>query len=118
MMYARNTLTQRVIGPVSSATVELHTAGLREGDEAGIGFLNVPYATLGVLRTADGLIIRRYNQADNSTVDLDTLSASTRTVQLRAYGTFDRDLGNFAWSADGETFSRSEEHTSELQSRI
>lgn len=105
MMHARNTLTQRVIGPVSSATVELHTAGLREGDGAGIGFLNVPYATLGVLRTADDLIIRRYNQADNSTVDLDTLPASTRTVQLRAYGTFDRDLGNFAWSTDGETFT-------------
>ncbi len=39
---ARNTLTQRVIGPESSATVVLDAAGMQPGDLAGLGLLNVP----------------------------------------------------------------------------
>ena len=100
-LHARNTLTQRVIGPQSEATVELYTSGLRDGDEAGIGILNVPFATLGVVRDGDKLIVRRYIHADNAQTDLDTLPATTRSIVLRAYGTFDRDSANFAYSTDG-----------------
>lgn len=103
LLHARNSLTQRVIGPQSSATVELHLAGLRDGDEAGIGFLNVPFASLGVVREGGKLIVRRYTHADNTTTDLDTLASGTRMLLLRAHGTFDRDLGNFAYSTDGGT---------------
>ena len=42
LMWARNTLTQRVIGPTSIATVELYTKGLKDGDVAGLGNINVP----------------------------------------------------------------------------
>jgi len=104
MLHARNTLTQRVIGPQSSATVEVYPAGMKDGDEAGIGFLNVPYASLGVVRDNGKLIVRRYTHADNITTDLDTLPARTEKIYLRAYGTFDRDKGNFAYSLDGREF--------------
>lgn len=104
MLHARNTLTQRVVGPQSSATVELYLGGLKDGDEAGIGFLNIPYASLGVVRSGKNYIVRRYTHADNTTTDLDTLPAGTQKIHLRAYGTFDRDLGNFAYSLDGKAF--------------
>src|SRR5262249_43000573 len=39
---ARNTLTQRPIGPESTATVELDAAGLESGDNAGLALLNAP----------------------------------------------------------------------------
>ena len=42
-MYAKNTLTQRAIGPESSATIELNAKSLKKGDVAGLGLLNVPY---------------------------------------------------------------------------
>lgn len=45
---ARNTLTQRAIGPMSTPTVMLDAANLKPGDTAGLGLLNLPYATLGV----------------------------------------------------------------------
>ncbi|MDE6498515.1 MAG: glycoside hydrolase 43 family protein [Muribaculaceae bacterium] len=101
LLRARNTLTQRVIGPQSTATVTLHTAGLRDGDEAGIAFLNIPYASLGVVRDGKNLIVRRYTMADDATTDLDTLPAGTRSIVLRAGGTFDRDSANFEYSTDG-----------------
>ena len=47
---ARNTLTQRVVGPESTATVTLDAAGLVPGDIAGLGLLNMPAAWLAVDR--------------------------------------------------------------------
>src|SRR5690606_39758036 len=47
---ARNTLTQRVVGPESTATVTLDAAGLVPGDIAGLGLLNMPAAWLAVVR--------------------------------------------------------------------
>ena len=43
LMFARNTLTQRVVGPESMATVELDARGLKKGDVAGLALLNTPY---------------------------------------------------------------------------
>ncbi len=104
-LHARNTLTQRVIGPESEATVELYLGGMRDGDEAGIALLNVPFATLGVVCDGKRHIVRRYTQADNTTTDLDTLPAGTKKIYLRAAGTFDRDVANFYYSTDGHTFT-------------
>lgn len=47
-LWAKNTLTQRAIGPVSTTTVWLDFSKLKNNDEAGLGILNMPYATLGV----------------------------------------------------------------------
>ncbi len=41
---AKNSLTQRGIGPVSYATVELDGSKLKAGDVAGLGLMNIPYA--------------------------------------------------------------------------
>ena len=48
LMWARNSLTQRVIGPTSIATVELYLQGLKDGDVAGLGNINVPCSWIGV----------------------------------------------------------------------
>ena len=50
LMWARNTLTQRVIGPTSVATVELYTKGMKNGDVAGLGNINVPCSWIGIVR--------------------------------------------------------------------
>ena len=49
LMWARNSLTQRVIGPSSIATVELYTKGMKDGDVAGLGNINVPCSWIGVV---------------------------------------------------------------------
>ena len=49
LMWARNTLTQRVIGPECITTVELSVKGLKDGDVAGLGNINVPCSWIGIV---------------------------------------------------------------------
>ena len=70
LMWARNTLTQRVIGPKSIATVELYVGGMKEGDVAGLGNINVPCSWIGVEQGHYGLLLRCFEQATNDTVTL------------------------------------------------
>ncbi len=101
-LWARNTLTQRVIGPVSSATAELDASGLQPGDVAGLALLNMPYASLGVVHHASGYSLRAYNQLTHATVERALPSAH---VWLRATGDFDEDLAQLSYSTDGRAFT-------------
>lgn len=101
-LWAKNTLTQRGIGPVSSATVLLDAAKLKQGDIAGLGLLNMPYATLGVIPEKNGYTLRWYAQKDNRKQDV---SLESSRVYLRVTGVFDQDMAQFSYSLDGQTFT-------------
>lgn len=101
-LWAKNTLTQRVIGPVSTATIELDAAGLQPGDTAGLGLLNMPFATLGLARTDAGLVLRWYDQLKNETIEQPW---SGSRLWLRATGDYDEDVARLSYSADGRTFT-------------
>ena len=62
LMWARNTLTQRVIGPTSIATVELFTKGLKDGDVAGLGNINVPCSWIGIVKDGKDLVCAALNR--------------------------------------------------------
>ena len=98
---ARNTLTQRAIGPRSTPTVALDVSGMKDGDMAGLGLLNLPYATLGVEKTATGLAIAVFDQVRDTTrrVPLDA-----QRVWLRADCDFLTEKARFSYSVDGKTF--------------
>ena len=95
---ARNTLTQRAVGPRSSATTLLDVAGMRAVDVAGLALLNRPYAWIGVRRTADGLALQQYDQSVDSTAA--TPLRATR-VWLRVDGDFLTEQARFSYSTDG-----------------
>jgi hypothetical protein len=99
---ARNSLTQRVIGPESSATVVLDAAGLQPGDVAGLALLNLPCAWVGLVRSETGTVLRWYNQISSQTIDV---PVSAPRVSLRASGNFDADLAQLSYSLDGQTFT-------------
>jgi len=101
-LVARNTLTQRVIGPESTATVVLDASGLQPGDSAGLGLLNIPCAWIGVVRTDSGYVLRWYNQVSDTTIDRPFDSAR---VSLRANGNYDDDLAQLSYSTDGVSFT-------------
>lgn len=102
---ARNSLTQRAIGPRSSPTVALDAAGMQPGDVAGLGLLNLPYATLGVEKTAAGLAIVLFDQARAATRRIALAGASiTARVWLRADCDFLTEQAGFSYSLDGKTF--------------
>ncbi|MCS0585250.1 glycoside hydrolase 43 family protein [Massilia pinisoli] len=101
---ARDSLTQRAIGPRSSPTVTLDASGLADGDVAGLALLNLPYATLGVEKTATGLQLALYDQARDRTVRVPLPAGATR-VMLRADCDFLTEQAHFSWSVDGKTFT-------------
>jgi len=102
-LWARNTLTQRGIGPVSVATVTLDASHLKDGDVAGLGLLNIPYAWLGLVKEGKDILLRYYCQQTDKTVDVPWDDAAV--VSLRATGDFDHDVAAFSYSRDGKNFT-------------
>src|SRR5690606_5737620 len=100
-LWARNTLTQRVVGPESTATVSLHAGRLMPGDVAGLGLLNMPAAWLAVVQGDGGRVLRWHSQPGDRSIDVPLRQG---TVHLRVSGDHDGDLARFAYSLDGERF--------------
>lgn len=99
-LWARNTLTQRGVGPVSVATVKVDASRLKAGDVAGIGLLNMPYAWIGLLKNGNNYVLRFNDQATAMKID----TAAISQLYLRVSGDFHRALAQFSWSADGQNF--------------
>ncbi len=103
LMWARNTLTQRVIGPRSVTTVELYTKGMKDGDVCGLGNINVPCSWIGLVKQGNSLTLRCFEQLTNDTVDV-PLTLPQGKIWLRCNGDYDNDQSQYAYSTDGQTF--------------
>ena len=108
LMWARNTLTQRVIGPTSIATVELYTKGMKDGDVAGLGNINVPCSWIGVVKEGKDLTLRRFEQATNDTIDvpLSQRPSPITRLFLRMVGDYDHDRAHYEFSIDGTNYQQ------------
>ncbi len=98
---ARNTLTQRAIGPVSIPTAELDTRGMKTGDVAGLALFNFPYAWIGIRRQADGVVVEQFDQTTGKTA---RVPIEGSRVWLRADCDFLTEKARFSYSADGKKF--------------
>ncbi len=103
LMWARNTLTQRVIGPTSITTVELYTKGMKDGDVAGLGNINMPCSWIGVVKEGKKLTLRFFEQYKNDTIDC-PIELPNNKIWLRMCGDYDEDQAEYAYSLDGENF--------------
>ena len=103
LMWARNTLTQRVIGPTSVATVELYVKGLKDGDVCGLGNINVPCSWIGIVKNGKALTLRCFEQLTNDTIDT-TVELPKGKIWLRCIGDYDNDQAQYAYSTDGVNF--------------
>ena len=99
---ARNTLTQRAIGPESEPTAMLDPSGMKPGDVAGLGLLNLPYAWIGVRREDEGLVLEHLNQLTGETKREPFRGPR---VWLRAHCDFLTEKARFSYSTDGERFT-------------
>ena len=102
LMWARNTLTQRAIGPRSITTVTLYPARMKDGDVAGLGNINVPCSWLGLVKEGDALTLRCFEQAINDTARIPLENPAK--IHLRLVGDFDRDHAHYEYSLDGITY--------------
>ena len=96
---ARNTLTQRVIAPQSSAAVTIDGSSLQDGDIAGLALLNIPFGALGLERTdaGTGWQLTYADQQRNIYVHQPVAGP---IVRLRTHFDNDSELGRFEYSED------------------
>ena len=104
LMWARNSLTQRVIGPTSVATVELSTKSLKDGDVAGLGNINIPCSWIGIVKSGKALTLRCFEQLTNDTTDV-PVGLSDGKIWLRCIGDYDNNQAQYAYSTDGKEFT-------------
>ncbi|KAG6039417.1 hypothetical protein E4U41_002659 [Claviceps citrina] len=121
---ARNTLTHRIPGPRSSATIQLSLQAMKDGDRAGLVLLRDLSAWVGVLNDNGRLTVAVWTGCvlafNNTATPLYTSSTGSmqasadvppgqQTIWLRATADIapsGSHAVDFAYSLDGETFRR------------
>jgi len=98
---ARNTLTQRVQGPSSEGTVEMGVSGLKDGNVAGFGIFEFPYAYVAVRQ--EGGIRKIVMCNDGKIIEtIDNFTGNKIWIRARA---MDKDFkALFYYSIDGVNF--------------
>ena len=104
LMWARNTLTQRAVGPRSICTVELYTNKMKSGDVAGLGNINVPCSWIGLVKSGNELTLRCFEQLNNDTIDQAITLAKDGRIWLQLVGDYDNNIAHYCYSTDGKDF--------------
>ncbi|MFD6139239.1 family 43 glycosylhydrolase [Promicromonospora sp. NPDC060271] len=114
---ARNTLTHRIQGPSSTATIELDYAAMRDGDRAGLAMLRDSSAWIGVRRDngvtrvsmTNGLSMDGSWNTTGTGTEAASAAVSGGRIWLRATADIRPGSGRqatFSYSTDGVTFTR------------
>lgn len=104
---ARNTLTQRTFGPTCSGEIRLDTAGLNDGDFAGLGLLQKHYGFAGVTRRGDQRAIVVVSAESGEPTEQEAVPCSEAIVYLKAECDFrnQADRAQFFYSLDGRRWT-------------
>jgi len=100
LIHARNTLTQKLVGPECTATVMLDASALPDGGVAGLCVLNVPGAWIGIrLTNGTALLECNLNGETNAVEPL----GPERSLHLRVHADAE-GLAHFSFSKNGSDF--------------
>ncbi|WP_324671226.1 glycoside hydrolase 43 family protein [Hymenobacter sp. GOD-10R] len=105
-LLARNTLTQRTIGPTSAGTTALDVSHLKDGDFAGLALLQKRYGLVGVDYRNGAKSIVMISAQSERPVELQRLPLTQNTVYFKAECDFTerKDVATFFYSLDGKTW--------------
>ncbi len=105
-LLARNSLTQRTIGPVCSGSVSLDIAGMKDGDFAGLGLLQKQFGQVGVKVDGNSKTIVMINAGTGQPVEAARIPIDQSTVFLKAECNFKdrKDMAAFFYSLDGKNW--------------
>lgn len=118
---ARNTLTHRILGPSSQATILLDYTNMIDGDRAGLALFRDSSAWIGIRKDGNNpTLVMRNNMTMNSTASWSTISygtdvacinmgeaSRTASIFLRVAGDFSPSgerIAQFSYSMEGSTF--------------
>lgn len=104
ILEARNTLTQRVIGPECSAVAALETGGMKDGDYAGLAVLQKHYGFVAVKITGSAREIVMVDAIGESTVEVERVGLDRERVYFKIGCDFreQKDMAYFYYSLDGD----------------
>src|SRR5436190_4853315 len=113
---ARNTLTHRILGPTSTATIQLDYSQMKDGDRAGLAMLRHQSAWIGLKRDNGttrlvmdtGLTMDGNWNTTGTGSDQASAAVSGGTVWLRVNADIHPGAGRqarFSYSTDGVTFT-------------
>jgi beta-xylosidase len=112
--HAKNTLTQKAIGPDSYASVAIDASALEEGDIAGLALLTSPYVWLGIEKNGKDYQLTMYKQApqprnsgaaEKAEDRKYTLKIKSPYILLKVHTDFVADVARFSYSVgDGGIF--------------
>ncbi|NML64413.1 family 43 glycosylhydrolase [Hymenobacter sp. RP-2-7] len=105
-LLARNTLTQRTIGPTCAGTTALDVSHLQDGDFAGLALLQKRYGLVGVDARHGAKFIVMVSAESEKPVELQRLPLTQNTVYFKAACDFTdrRDVATFYYSLDGKAW--------------
>jgi beta-xylosidase len=104
---ARNSLTQRTIGPVCTGSTSLDVSNMKDGDFAGFALLQKNYGLVGVRVEGDRKTIVMINASGGKPVEAQTIPLNQKTVFFKAECDFTdkKDVADFFYSLDGKTWT-------------
>lgn len=105
-LMARNTLTQRTIGPGSTGSTSLDLSQMKDGDFAGLGLLQKNYGLVGVKVDGERKTIIMINAGTGKPVEVQSLPIRQNIVFFKATCDFTekKDVAHFFYSLDGKTW--------------
>lgn len=103
-LLARNSLTQRTIGPVCSGMISLDITGMKDGDFAGLGLLQKQFGLLGVKIDGGNKTIVMINASTGKPLEAASVPLDKNTVFFKAECNFTdkKDVADFFYSLDGK----------------
>ncbi len=105
-LHARNTLTQRTFGPVSSANTLLDASKLKDGDVAGLVALQRKFGQVGVKKENGNLFLFMTSNQTDTPTEIERLPLNQQKIYLKIDCDFTdrRDIATFYYSLDGKTW--------------
>jgi beta-xylosidase len=105
-LLARNTLTQRTIGPVCTGSTLLDVSKMKEGDFAGLCLLQKNYGLMGVKIENGNRVLVMINAGSGKPVEVESIPFTKKIIYLKATCDFTnrKDTADFYYSFDGKSW--------------
>ncbi len=106
-LFARNSLTQRTIGPVCSGIISMDISHMKDGDIAGLGLLQKNYGLAAVKINVTDRSIIMINAGTGKPEEVASISLNQQIIFLKAECDFTnkKDTANFFYSLDGNSWT-------------
>jgi len=106
-LLARNTLTQRTIGPECTGSALIEVSKMKDGDFAGLAILQKRYGQVGVKQTGDKRSVVMVSAESESPIELASIPLSQNKVYFKIACNFTNriDTAAFYYSLDGRSWT-------------